>query len=63
MTSFVNVPPGECPVSSLSDTFRVSNEQLEAVMQRARSESPVFYMEDIDYWAVMGQDDIDALFS
>lgn len=27
-------------------------------MQRARSESPVFYMEDIDYWAVMGQDDI-----
>jgi cytochrome P450 len=36
----------------------LSNEQLEAVMQRARSESPVFYMEDIDYWAVMGQDDI-----
>ena len=58
MPDFRNVAPDQCPVSALSDTFRLSNAQLEAVMQRARSEDPVFYMEDIDYWAVMGYDDI-----
>ena len=58
MPDFRNVAPDQCPVSALSDTFRLSNAQLEAVMQRARSEDPGFYMEDIDYWAVMGYDDI-----
>jgi cytochrome P450 len=45
----------------LSDTFHLSNEQLEAVMLRARGDSPVFYLEDIDYWAVMKYDDIKAV--
>ena len=52
---------GQCPVSALSDTFHLSNEQLEAVFRRARRESPVVYLEDIDYWAVTRYDDIKAV--
>ena len=58
MSRFANVAPDRCPVSALSDTFHLSNEQLEAVMRRARSESPVCYLEDIDFWAVTKYDDI-----
>lgn len=61
MTKIENIAPDQCPVTALSDTFRLSNEQLEAVMQRARAESPVFYLDDIDYWAVMKYGDIKAV--
>ncbi len=58
MAGFGNVAPDQCPVSALSDTFHLSNEQLEAVMKRARAESPTFYLDDIDFWAVTKYDDI-----
>lgn len=58
MTGFGNLAPDQCPVSALSDTFYLSNEQLEAVMRKARAESPTVYLEDIDFWAVTKYDDI-----
>lgn len=58
MSEFATVVPDQCPVSALSDTFHLSNEQLEAVMQKARAESPVVYLADIDYWAVSKYEDI-----
>ena len=58
MKNFADVAPAQCPVSALSDTFHLSNEQLESVMQRARAERPVFYLDDIDFWAVTKYDDI-----
>jgi cytochrome P450 len=63
MAIFRDVAPGQCPVSALSDTFQLSNEQLEAVMLRARAESPVFYLEDIGFWAVTRYDDIRTVLS
>ena len=63
MTRYADVAPDECPVGALSDTFHLSNEQLEAVFRRARAESPVFYLEDIDYWAVTTYDDIKTVLS
>ena len=58
MAGFGNLAPDQCPVSALSDTFHLSNEQLEAVMRKARAESPTVYLEDIDFWAVTKYDDI-----
>lgn len=58
MKGFGELAPDQCPVSALSDTFRLSNEQLEAVMKRARTDSPVFHLDDIDFWAVTKFDDI-----
>jgi cytochrome P450 len=58
MSEFSKLVPDQCPVSALSDTFHLSNEQLEAVFRRARAESPVVYLDDIDYWAVTKYDDI-----
>jgi len=58
MKDFGELAPDQCPVSALSDTYRLSNEQLEAVMKRARTESPVFHLDDIDFWAVTKFDDI-----
>lgn len=58
MTSFSNAPPDQCPVSALSDTFRLTNEQLEAVFWKARRDAPVTYLEDIDFWAVSRYADI-----
>ena len=58
MKDFGKLAPDQCPVSALSDTYRLSNEQLEAVMKRARTESPVFHLDDIDFWAVTKFDDI-----
>jgi cytochrome P450 len=55
---FGKLAPGDCPVSALSDTFHLSNEQLEAVMHKARAESAVIYLDDIDFWAVTKYDDI-----
>ena len=51
----------ECPVTSLSDTFRLSNEELEAVFKKARAESPVTFLPDIGFWAVTKYDDIKAV--
>jgi cytochrome P450 len=45
-------------ISALSDTFRLSNEQLEKTLRKARAESPVSYLADIGYWAVTRFDDI-----
>ena len=61
MHDFASVAPEQCPVSALSDTFRLSNAQLEAVMRRARAENPVFHLDDIDYWAVTRFADIKAV--
>lgn len=58
MEDFRGVTPDQCPVSALSDTFYLSNEQLETVFRKARAESPVFYLDDIDFWAVTKFDDI-----
>ena len=58
MAGYGGVAPDQCPVTALSDTFHLTNEQLEAVFGKARSESPVVYLEDIDYWAVTRYDDI-----
>ena len=63
MNEFAKLAPGQCPVSSLSDTFHLSNEQLEAVFKKARHESPVSYLEDIDFWAVTHYDDIKMVLS
>ena len=63
MTDFSNVSPERCPVSALSDTFHLSNEQLEAVFRKARTESPVAYLEDIDFWAVTRHEDIKHVLS
>lgn len=51
----------ECPVTTLSDTFHLSNEQLEAVFRKARAESPVTFLPDIGFWAVTKFDDIKAV--
>ena len=61
MSGYGGVAPDQCPVSALADTFHLSNEQLESVFRKARNESPVFYMEDIDYWAITRYDDIKAV--
>lgn len=61
MNIFRGVEPDQCPLAALSDAFRLSNDQLEAVMRRARSDSPTFYLEDIDFWAVTKFDDIKAV--
>ncbi len=52
-----------CPISSLSDTFRLSNDQLEGLFKRARTQSPVTYLPDIGYWAVTRYDDIKFILS
>ena len=54
---------GHCPLSALSDTFRLSNEQLESLFRKARSEQPVFHLPDIGYWAVSRYDDIKMVLS
>ena len=53
--------PAECPVTALSDTFHLSNEQLEAVFRKARAESPVSFLPDIGFWAVTKFDDIKSV--
>ena len=53
----------ELSVSSLSDTFRLPNAELEAIFRKARAESPVSYLPDIGYWAVTRYDDIKTVLS
>ena len=58
MKNYSDVQPEQCPVGALSETYHLSNEQLEFVMRKARAECPTFYLDDIDYWAVTKFDDI-----
>lgn len=51
----------ECPITRLSDTFRLSNEELEATFASARSKGPVTFLPDIGFWAVTKFDDIKAI--
>lgn len=61
MVDFGNIEAGRCPVTALSDTFHLSNEQLESVFRKARKDSPVTYLPDIGFWAVTKFDDIKAI--
>jgi len=61
VTGLQKLPPEQCPVSALSDTYHLSNEQLEAVFRKARAENPVAFLDDIGYWAVTRFDDIRAV--
>ena len=58
VSEYLKLSPAECPISALSDTYHLSNEQLEAVFRKARATSPVVYLDDIGYWAVTKFDDI-----
>lgn len=63
MSSFTNIAPERCPVTSLSDSFHLSNDQLEAVFRKARKDSPVTHLPDIDFWAVTRFDSIKTILS
>ena len=63
MNDFTNIAPERCPVSSLSDAFHLSNDQLEAVFRKARKDSPVTHLPDIDFWAVTRFDSIKMILS
>lgn len=63
MNDYSSLAPGQCPVSALSDTFHLSNEQLEALFRKARHYEPVCYLEDIDFWALTRFDDIKTVLS
>lgn len=63
VNDFRSITPGNCPISALSDTFHLSNEQLEAVFRKARKESSVTYLPDIDFWAVTRFNDIKMILS
>lgn len=58
-----NPAAGNCPISALSDTFHLSNDELEDIYLRARAQSPVAFLPDIAYWAVTRQDDIKRVLS
>ncbi|WP_321396031.1 cytochrome P450 [Emcibacter sp.] len=58
MGDYANSTGTGCPLSALSDTFHLTNEQLEETFHRARAERPVFYLEDIGFWAVTKYEDI-----
>lgn len=61
MNKFSGLSTEQCPLSALSDTFHLSNAQLEAVMKKARSTSPVEFLSDINYWAISKYDDIKTI--
>lgn len=48
----------QCPIAMLSDTFKLSNADLESIYARARLNEPVTYLPDIDFWAVTRYSDI-----
>lgn len=47
-----------CPISMLSDTFKLSNADLESIYAEARTTAPVSYLPDIDFWAVTRFEDV-----
>lgn len=61
LTSGVNT--GGCPVAELSDTFKLSNEELEGILKHTRADSPVTHLSDIGYWAISRYDDIKTILS
>lgn len=56
-----NSVAGSCPVSMLSDNFKLGNADLESIYASARKETPVTYLPDIDFWAVTRFDDVKAI--
>jgi cytochrome P450 len=47
-----------CPISALSDTFLLSNEELAETLKKSRREDPVYYLPEINFWAVTRFHDI-----
>jgi cytochrome P450 len=45
----------------LSNTFRLSNENLETIYKSARADSPVTFLPDIGYWAVTRYEDVKSI--
>ena len=56
--STASTSPSKCPFAELGDNFNLSNQDLAAVMRNARSQEPVTYLEEIDFWAVTRHADI-----
>jgi cytochrome P450 len=50
-----------CPAGGLSNTFHLSNRDLEAIYRTCRSQQPLTYLADIDYWAVTRYDDVRSI--
>lgn len=63
MNKFAKNEAGTCPLSALSDSFLLTNEQLEAVYDDALSEGQPVYLEDIGHWAVTKHSDIKSILS
>jgi len=63
MMSKFNPALNQCPMTKVSETFELSNAQLDAVLKRARNESPVFFLPDIGFWAVTKYDDVKEVLS
>ena len=63
MNPRTSVDTGGCPVTALSDTFKLSNEELEGVLKHARTNSPVTHLPNIGYWAISRYDDIKTILS
>ena len=52
---------GVCPVTSLSRSYGLTNAQLDGVLAAARSDTPVTYLPDIDFWAVTRHADVKSI--
>ena len=52
---------GVCPVTSLSRSYRLTNAQLDGLLAAARSDTPVAYLADIDFWAVTRHADVKSI--
>ncbi|MDE0755753.1 MAG: cytochrome P450 [Woeseiaceae bacterium] len=50
-----------CPVSMLSDNFKLGNAELESIYATARANDPVSYLPDIDFWAVTRFADVKSI--
>ena len=58
MTREPQTQASACPIGMLSDTFKLSNADLESIYAVARAREPVTYLPDIDFWAVTRYSDI-----
>lgn len=50
-----------CPISMLSDNFKLGNADLEGIYAAARQSDPVAYLADIDFWAVTRFADVQSI--
>lgn len=50
-----------CPVTMLSDNFKLGNAELERIYANARESNPVSYLPDIDFWAVTRFADVKSI--